>query len=94
MIKEYIAHLRDNPQRLWFKRKLYGWGWTPATWQGWLAVALYIVAITLEARSFSAGDTVSTGAFIARIVVATFLLIGLCFAKGERPRWQWGQQKE
>jgi len=38
MIKEYIAYLKDNPQGYWFKAKLYGWGWDPAIWQGWLVL--------------------------------------------------------
>jgi hypothetical protein len=31
MFKRQLDYLRNNPQRYWFKRKLYGWGWTPAT---------------------------------------------------------------
>lgn len=36
MLKEYLEYLKDNPKHLWFKRKLYGWGWVPVRWQGWL----------------------------------------------------------
>ncbi len=43
MIKEYIAYLKDNPQGYWFKRKLYGWGWTPAKWQGWVVVLAFVI---------------------------------------------------
>jgi hypothetical protein len=32
LFKEYTDYLKDNPQGYWFKRKLYGWGWTPARW--------------------------------------------------------------
>ena len=45
MIKEYIKYLKDNPQGYWFKAKLCGWGWTPAKWQGWLVIFLYILLI-------------------------------------------------
>jgi hypothetical protein len=34
MFKKYIEYLKDNPQGYWFKRKVWGWGWTPVTWQG------------------------------------------------------------
>lgn len=28
---------RDGgPRRPWFRPKRFGFGWTPATWQGWL----------------------------------------------------------
>ena len=26
----------------WFRRKTFGWGWTPAGWEGWLATLLFI----------------------------------------------------
>ena len=45
MIKEYVSYLKDNPNGYWFKRKLYGWGWTPATWQGWFAIGVYVLLI-------------------------------------------------
>ena len=45
MIKEYIKYLKDNPRGYWFKARLYGWGWTPATWQGWLVLAIWLVLV-------------------------------------------------
>ena len=47
MIKKYLNYLNDNPQGYWFKAKLYGWGWTPAKWQGWLVVLTYIILISI-----------------------------------------------
>ncbi|HYC83050.1 MAG TPA: hypothetical protein VEB60_00680, partial [Candidatus Paceibacterota bacterium] len=47
----YLRYAKDNPQRLWFKRKLYGWGWTPVTWQGWLAVLAY-AGLVISSVSF------------------------------------------
>ena len=29
-------------KKYWFKRRRFGWGWTPVTWQGWLTVAFFI----------------------------------------------------
>ncbi|MFA6415050.1 MAG: hypothetical protein WC217_03075 [Candidatus Paceibacterota bacterium] len=93
MIKEYIAYLRDNPEGHWFKAKVYGWGWTPATWQGWLILAVFVALIVLnffrlDANSHSASDTVRP--FIIQTALLALLLIGICYATGERPRWQWG----
>ena len=44
-IKKYIEYMRNNPEKNWFKRKLYGWGWTPARWQGGVVIGVYVVAL-------------------------------------------------
>lgn len=96
MIKEYIAYLKDNPQHLWFKRKLYGWGWTPATWQGWLIVGMYILIVIGLAfainENSSLHEVVLT--FILPVVLLTSTLIFTCYKFGEKPKWQWGGFKK
>ncbi len=39
--------MTDRP---WFKRKTYGWGWTPVSWQGWLVTLGLVVVITVIVR--------------------------------------------
>ena len=51
MFKESIAYLKDNPHGYWFKAKLYGWGWVPVKWQGWLVVAVAIGFLEIMAVS-------------------------------------------
>ena len=95
MIKKYIEYLKDNPEGYWFKRKLYGWGWTPVTRQGWLAVLVYIVFLASAAQIFadpSLGPR-SVVIFCALVVIATAILIFIAYRKGEKPRWQWGKRK-
>lgn len=96
MIKEYIEYIKDNPQKLWFKRKLYGWGWTPATWQGWLITFLYVVllflfALTIDENS-SSREIIFT--FFLPLVILTSTLIRIAYKKGEKPRWQWGRNND
>lgn len=76
----------------WFVTKTYGWGWVPATWQGWAVTALYIVFITWDgARLESAASPMSNVfPFVARVFLATIILLGICFLTGEKPRWRWG----
>jgi hypothetical protein len=79
---------------LWFKAKLYGWGWTPITWQGWLATLTYCVGIVtfftyIDFNTHSASDTLIR--FIVPFLFFTGAFIALCYAKGERPRWRWGK---
>lgn len=82
---------------LWFKRKTYGWGWTPVTWQGWLVLIFYIALMflnfmRLDAISHSASDTVRP--FVIQSALLTALLIAICYKTGEKPRWQWGERTE
>ena len=100
LIKNYTAYLKDNPQGYWFKAKLYGWGWTPARWQGWFVILTYIAiisALVLMREKDIPGNPDSGSNFLTfalPIIVLTTLLIFVCHKKGERPRWQWGPPKK
>jgi len=100
MLKEYIAYLKDNPKGHWFKRKLYGWGWTPAKWQGWCVILLYILLIlslVLVREKDVPGNPDSGSNFLTfalPIIVLTILLIIVAYKKGEKPCWQWGKSKK
>lgn len=100
IITKYSAYLRDNPQGYWFKRKLYGWGWVPVRWQGWVTIAFFILliisdSVTMEA-STEGGDPTEMQLlwFFVRLIITVTALIIICYWKGEKPRWQWGIQKE
>jgi len=95
MIKKYVDYLRDNPKGYWFKRKLYGWGWTPATWQGWAVTGVYVLAVfafamTIDGNS-SNQEVVFT--FLLPLVLLTLAFFRVAYRKGESPRWQWGNKK-
>jgi uncharacterized membrane protein YhaH (DUF805 family) len=96
IITKYIDYLKNNPEQYWFKRKLYGWGWTPATWQGWLAVLIYLLIVVGLALCLDplAHPSTLIKSFVLPLVVVTVILIGLAWYKGESPRWQWGLPKE
>jgi uncharacterized membrane protein len=76
----------------WFKAKKYGWGWTPASWEGWLCLALLIVFVIWN---FFRIDDVSNSArdvlhgFIFESLLAALLLVIVCFIKGEKPGTGW-----
>ena len=96
MFKDHIAYMNDNPKGYWFKAKLYGWGWMPVTWQGWLVILVYL--ITLLAIGFLIDENASSQdiafTFILPLILLTATLIRICFVKGEKPRWQWGPPKK
>jgi uncharacterized integral membrane protein len=82
----------EENKKLWFKRKTYGWGWTPITWQGWLITLLYIVLLLIFVMTIDENSSSREVAFTFAIpiILITVTFIRICYAKGEKPRWQWG----
>lgn len=77
--------------KLWFRSKTYGWGWYPSSWEGWFA--LFIFTVLLVANIFSL-DTSSQDIptwFFIRTGALVFILLLICWLKGETPRWRWGK---
>ncbi|MDD3607285.1 MAG: hypothetical protein PHQ20_00595 [Candidatus Moranbacteria bacterium] len=100
MLNKYTTYLKDNPKGYWFKRKLYGWGWVPVRWQGWLVILLYILLIlslVLTREEAIPGNPDSGSNFLTfalPIIVLTALLIFVTYKKGEKPGWRWGLPKK
>lgn len=94
--QDVVAYHQDNPNGYWFKAKLYGWGWTPVTWQGWAVIGAYIALLVLFALTIdddsAPREVVFT--FLLPAAILTALLFRICYKKGEPPRWQWGPPKK
>ncbi len=81
---------------LWFRARRYGWGWTPVSIEGWLVVAAFLVALGLVTTVFvyqvrhGANPGAATLWFLVAIAILSGVLIAVCWATGERPRWRWG----
>ena len=76
----------------WFRAKRYGWGWgMPATWQGWIALIIYLVLIATCA--FFLPPAGRMGLFWGLTILLTLLFILICWIKGEPLGWRWGQDK-
>jgi len=82
-----------DKRKMWFKAKKYGWGWVPSTKEGWLIVAGYLLFVSVHASIFSldSQSVVVSMAYFFDILVATTLLIFVCYKTGEPPRWRWGK---
>lgn len=94
--KKYTDYLKDNPKKYWFKCKLFGWGWTPATWQGWLLTLVYlfiIIGLSLSVDENSSDKEVYLVVLLP-VFILTIAFIRLAHKKGEPLRWQWGLKKK
>lgn len=92
--------MKDNPEHYWFKRKIWGYGWVPVTWQGWFVTLLYVALVSLlvfTREEAVPGNPDSGSNFLVfglPLVVLTTLFILIAYKKGEKPRWQWGLPKD
>ena len=85
----------ENKSHFWFKRRRYGWGWMPVTPAGWSSVLIYLVtvigsAIYLLPEKPEAPSSLAVVTFLLVLLSASFLLLGISYAKGPAPRWRWG----
>lgn len=87
----------EKEKKLWFKAKRYGWGWTPAGWQGWAVIVIYVAILlhfflAVSERLYSLTDTIIS--FLISALGPTIILIWICYQKGEPPRWRWGDKNK
>lgn len=75
-------------KELWFRRKIYGLGWFPITWQGWAVVLGFAGIITINA--FLLGKSNEFLLIIETFILA-MILIFICYKKGEKLKWKWGK---
>ena len=75
--------------KIWFRRKRYGWGWVPATREGWLSILIWLVLLLWIEQKMDQNEMKN----ITVIILMVGALIYLCYKKGEKPRWQWGKDK-
>jgi hypothetical protein len=77
--------------RYWFPAKRYGWGWgPPGTWQGWLVLATFFALLAAGAVVFLSRQ--QPGSFVLYSAILCVVLVAVCYATGEPPRWRWGKK--
>jgi hypothetical protein len=76
----------DRP--IWFPAKRYGWGWgLPIAWQGWVVMGVWAAVLASIGWFIMLRSAVG---YVAFIIFMLAILIAICYAKGEPPRWRWG----
>ena len=83
-------------KKIWFKRKTYGWGWQPATWQGWIVTMSFLAFVIVHGFMIEQyiERLASLGIFLwsLGLLCLVIALIIVCYMYGESPRWQWGKK--
>lgn len=83
--------------KLWFKAKKYGYGWYPASIEGWIVIGLYVASMllaTLLLEMFLGSSPLVPILFFIWITLETLALIYVSYKKGEPARWRWGDKYE
>ena len=88
----------------WFKAKRFGWGWRPASKEGWIVTLIWVV-YTL-ASSFGLGYIlehlesydrflykIAFGIFWLNFVFGITMLLIIAYITGEKPSWRWGDDE-
>jgi hypothetical protein len=76
--------------KAWFPVKTYGWGWgMPSRWQGWVVMIGFIVALAAGAP-VAAKAPLAYGAYV---IFLGSLVTAICYWKGEKPGWHWGDSE-
>lgn len=85
----------DGMTRYWFKRRRFGFGWTPATREGWLTLGLYLAAVLGGAIVLGAFTTDPPGwtvaVYLLIVLVLTIVFFAIAISKGPKPKWRWGR---
>jgi hypothetical protein len=77
-------------KQIWFPAKRYGWGWgLPCAWQGWVVLVVWL-CLLFGAALLTLPRHMAI--WIVSLVVLNAALFAICFIKGEKPRWRWGDE--
>lgn len=93
----FFLSKQERPHPLWFRAHRYGYGWSPATWEGWvLLLMMFILALfvgyIVDTHSHSISDMLITAFPFWFLILTTFFAI--VHRNGEKPKWWWGHKKE
>lgn len=84
-----------SAEKLWFKRRRYGYGWMPVAWQGWLSVLVFFgviiggMVVLVDAPRNEISYQLVTYAVLVSVAIAALVLISL--KRGPKPKWRAGK---
>ena len=85
--------MHNKTKPYWFPAKRYGWGWAfPCAWQGWATFIIFIAVVSI--LSFAINPNANLLLFFVSIVGCAGVLLLVCYAKGEPPKWRWATPRD
>ncbi len=88
--------MKDPQKNYQMKRRRFGYGWTPATWQSWLFVSLVLVIIFTAVLSLLMESTEPGLGEVLRFFVIVGAAIGMLLIfttqTGPKAKWRWGKK--
>lgn len=81
-------------KKYWFRKRKHGVGLTPATWQGWLLLIVFILLfLSIPHLSGNLNYASNRTKIIAELVVLVTIFVAVVYWKGEKPiQWRWGKK--
>jgi hypothetical protein len=91
----YDMNMNDSKKN-WMKRRRYGWGWIPTTWQGWLFVVLQIGVLFFAALQLPPKPAQpSEGQLVKLFIIVGLVVTSLALVSSRtapKPHWRWGKK--
>jgi len=86
-----------NKQKFWFKRRRYGYGWIPVTWQGVITIIIFLFVVIFSSIILLKDVEKNTyqpeaSMFVLVLSISTFIFIEISYKMGPPPRWRWGSK--
>ena len=75
----------------WYKRRRYGYGFTPVTWQGWLLVGLMILLLVIPAFFLGQSSNEIVIGYLIYVVVVLSASFYVMLSRSPKPKWRWGK---
>ncbi len=79
-------------KKYWSKRKRYGWGWIPVTWQDRSVLGVWLVFFLGATLIIDESSPNTAWVFFSLILLSLIPLTIIFYKTGPSPKWRWGKK--
>lgn len=89
----------ESLKNYWFESKEYGYGWTPASREGWIVLLVFVLFVIVQALDLTSklGSNIEAPGIIAvyifNLSCALAALLVITRLTGPDPKWSWSNKK-